>query len=178
MNTNSRFVHIMLESNAWATGVLIDACKGLSDEQFHLPFEIGPGSIHNTLRHIIGAMLRWADRIGRRSVRPSIESNPQPLSVSALRAELDRAAAELTEVSRQITAADAWDEQIEFAIPNGPSHRFSRAAALVHVITHGAHHRAQVLNMLRRLGRPSLGVDLDVVEWECVSTGQLESPRF
>ena len=41
------------------------------------------------------------------------------------------------------------------------------------VLTHGVHHRAQILNMRRQLGLPPIGLDLDVVEWACVESGQL-----
>ena len=40
------------------------------------------------------------------------------------------------------------------------------------------HHRAQALNIRRRLGLPALGLDLDVVEWEAMQTGQLSPVTF
>mgnify|MGYP001407137164 CR=1 FL=1 len=45
------------------------------------------------------------------------------------------------------------------------SHRFTVGAAIVHVTNHGMHHRAQCMNMLRRLGRP-VNADLDELEWQ------------
>lgn len=73
------------------------------------------------------------------------------------------------------SAASGRDQSLmEFSTPEGAAFTFSRAAAIVHVLTHGVHHRAQCLNMLRRLGRPLTGVDLDPIEWECVQTGQMQ----
>lgn len=49
------------------------------------------------------------------------------------------------------------------------SYRFSLAAMLVHVTTHGTHHRGQCLNMLRRLGIPGVSdrlPDIDVLDRE------------
>jgi uncharacterized damage-inducible protein DinB len=43
--------------------------------------------------------------------------------------------------------------------------RFGRGTAMVHIATHGMHHRAQALNMLRRLGVTDLP-ELDAVAWE------------
>ena len=40
----------------------------------------------------------------------------------------------------------------------------TRSAALLHVLTHGMHHRAQCLNMLRQLGVSPLPLSA-VVEW-------------
>ena len=39
--------------------------------------------------------------------------------------------------------------QMQFA---EKTYHFTRAGALVHALTHGTHHRAQCLNMLKRLG--------------------------
>ncbi|MFN0010846.1 MAG: DinB family protein [Phycisphaerales bacterium] len=69
--------------------------------------------------------------------------------------------------------------------PAGPPHppgsiktyTFTRAAVLAHVTTHGYHHRAQCLNMLRQLGAPVPGVtdgypELSAVDWQA----EVESP--
>lgn len=161
--------------NLWATRVLVDDARRLTEDQFHRRFEIGPGSIHDTLRHIIGAMRRWADRIGGRAVRPSIEDEDPRYAARELRVLLDGAGNDLNGVAAEIDARQGWHETLEFVMPDGSkTYRFTRVAAMSHVLTHGMHHRAQVLNMRRRLGLPALGLDLDVVEWECVKTGQIE----
>jgi uncharacterized damage-inducible protein DinB len=58
----------LLAHNHWATGEILDRCRPLSHEQFHQSFDIGPGSLHDTLTHIISAMRRWADRIAEQPV--------------------------------------------------------------------------------------------------------------
>ncbi len=163
---------ILFGHNLWATRLLLERSRELSDEQFHRRFEIGPGSVHDTLRHIVGAMLRWADRIGQREVRPSIEKNGRRYSPDELIELLTQADAELRAVADTLTAEDRWGQIMEFAAPSGRTWRFSRAAAMAHVLTHGVHHRAQVLNIRRQLGLAALGYDLDVVEWECIESGQ------
>ena len=52
---------------------------------------------------------------------------------------------------------------------DGPEFTFTRGVALTHVLVHGTHHRAQCLNMLRRLDVPGVSdrlPDLDVNEWQ------------
>lgn len=164
-------VEMLIRYNSWTTGVLIDDAANLSHEQFHQRFDIGLGSVHDTLRHIVGAMLRWADRIGGRPLRPSIESG-EPLTPARLRESLVQADAELREAAT-LAEARGWDTEIEFPRDHGPPYHFTQLAAMLHVLTHGTHHRAQVLNMRRRLGLPQFPLDLDVVEWECMATGQL-----
>jgi uncharacterized damage-inducible protein DinB len=51
----------------------------------------------------------------------------------------------------------------------GKTHRFTLGAALVHVTTHGMHHRAQCLNMLRHLGAPGVSdrlPEIDPLDWQ------------
>ena len=158
MNNTAR----LLQHNAWATRVLLERCRSLTPQQFQQRFDIGPGSLHDTLRHIIGAMLRWSDRIADQPVRASIEKNPNPQTPDELLVLLDRAGRELEEVASRVDRDGRHDEmmQAEFR----PEH-FTRGTAMVHVLTHGIHHRAQALNMFRRLGVTDLP-DLDVIEWE------------
>lgn len=66
---------ILLGHNLWATRVVLQAAAALDADAFQQRFEIGPGSLHDTLRHIVGAMLRWADRIADRPLRASIEAD-------------------------------------------------------------------------------------------------------
>jgi uncharacterized damage-inducible protein DinB len=106
-------------------------------------------------------------------VRPSIEKNGRRYGPDELIELLVQADAELRAVAEAVTASGRWGEIMEFTTTEGRTWRFTRATAMAHVLTHGMHHRAQVLNMRRQLGLPPLGYDLDVVEWECVETGQM-----
>lgn len=170
---NPETLEILSGHNAWATRVLIDDAAKLTDAQLQQRFEIGPGSIHDTLRHIIGAMLRWADRIGGRPVRESIQRDDRRFTTDELRTLLQQADGELRHVAAELDARNGWRERMEFVMEADKTYFFTRAAAMLHVLTHGMHHRAQIVNMRRQLGRPPLGLDLDVVEWECVQTGQI-----
>ena len=165
----------LLEHNHWATRVLLERCQAISPAQFSQRFEIGPGSLHDTFRHIIGAMIRWTDRIGARSVRPSIEGDPRTLTTDELLVMLESAAINL----RQAVLLAAADPQLDVVMSMEPTHpsgaiSFTRRAAILHVLTHGMHHRAQVSNMLRRLGHND-SPDTDVIEWELVRHTQQPS---
>jgi uncharacterized damage-inducible protein DinB len=160
---------ILLGHNRWANRELLIRCGDLSDSQFHRCFEIGPGSLHDTLTHIIGAIFRWSDRIGGSPLRPSIEGrapgDPAPMTrrpVQELLALNDQAcadfAAAVTQVRPQLAEARDWTL--------GPdTYRFTVSAAVIHVTNHGMHHRAQGMNMLRHLGKP-MNADLDELEWQ------------
>lgn len=160
---------IPFHHNAWATRQQLEMCRPLTEAQFHRPFEIGCGNLHDTFVHIIGAMDRWADRIAGVPLGPRKE-DPTHRSIDELVTMLDRAAAKLEKSARRLIDENRLDEMMEFPGPEGqPPYRFRRASAMVHVTTHGVHHRAQIFNMLRHLGVKQT-LDLDPVEWELAAT--------
>lgn len=171
-------LHILLKHDAWATRTLILASKPLSNEQLHHPFDIGHGSIHDTLTHVIGAMLRWSDRISGRPLRTGPDRIATPLTPDQLLRELDVAADDLYETARRIDSDGRLNHDITIKDASGRSYAFSNAAALVHVTTHGMHHRAQIVNMRRRLGLPPIGLDLDPCEWDMVDRGTMNMPEL
>ncbi len=172
MATQPDLLAILLDHNRWATEALLDDLAQREPAALHHRFEIGPGSIHDAILHIIGAMLRWTDRIDERPLRPSIEDDPRQRSVAELRELLRRADGELRELLVSLDSSGRLGESLSLIFENR-AYRVTKAAAALHVLTHGMHHRAQVLNMRRQLGWPPLALDLDVVEWECTQTGQL-----
>jgi len=176
-HASSEPLSIALEHNSWATREVLRACAALNDSQWHRRFEMGPGSLHDTLTHIVGAMFRWADRIDGppRAVRPSIEdgSRRTPAELMTL---LDSAAADLAG-----SAERACSRGLETALDmtlGGQSYRFTLGAMLVHVTTHGMHHRAQCLNMLRQLAVPGVSdrlPEIDVLEWQIRSAAAFQN---
>src|SRR4051812_8671471 len=135
-----RTLDILLQHNAWATCELIAYCRSLSDDELDRPFEIGPGSIRQTLSHVVGAMERWAKRIGGEALE-----SPPPSSSNESADELHRrcnaAQAALRAVAERVSREGRLDEVMSFQSPSHPEFHFTRASALVHVTTHGMHHR-------------------------------------
>lgn len=161
---------IPFRHNAWATRVLLERCRALSPEDFHRRFPIGPGCLHDALLHVIGAMARWSDRIAEREVRPMPQGGPAK-SPEEMLALLAAAADDLERVAAHVYAESRGGERIAFANPaGGPPWHFRKAAALVHVTTHGMHHRAQALNMLRHLNVDPLP-EIDAMDWELAEGG-------
>lgn len=150
-------IAILLVHNRWATRNLIDACAALSKEQFHQRFEMGPGSLHDTITHILGAMRGWGDLLAGREQRARLEGEERtPRELGAL---LDELADDLESSAR----AHPPEEEVTGS-RGGREYTFTRGGVLTHVTTHGMHHRAQCLNMLRQLGVESLPPSA-VVEW-------------
>ena len=148
---------ILLAHNHWATRQVIDACDALTNEQFHQSFDIGPGSLHDTVTHILGAMRGWGDMLAQRDIRSRPEENRH--TVDDLRTLLDEIAIDLSESARSHP-----NDEIVTATRGGKTYSFTRGGVLTHVTTHGMHHRGQCLNMLRHLRVDPLP-PVSVVEW-------------
>ncbi|MCH8152670.1 MAG: DinB family protein [Planctomycetes bacterium] len=150
-------IDILLRQNCWATRNLLESCEALPSEQFHQRFEIGPGSLHDTITHILAAMRGWGDMLAGRDQRPRLEGEQRtPQELLGL----------LDEISDDLEAsakAHPMDEMVSGS-RGGKSYTFARGGVLTHVTTHGMHHRAQCLNMLRKLGVDPLP-PCAVVEW-------------
>ena len=162
--TQSDPLEILLAHNLWATRKLLETCAVLSPEQFHRRFDMGPGSVHDTVTHILGAMRGWSDVLGQREQRPRLEGTQR--SVPELISLLDQIAADFASLAH----AHPLDEAVA-ASRGGKSYSFARGAVLTHVTTHGVHHRAQCLNMLRRLGVSPVPPS-SVLEWMREESGQ------
>jgi uncharacterized damage-inducible protein DinB len=57
----------LLDDYHWANRQSLGVCRALSEEQFHKRFEIGLGTLHDTLTHILSDMRGWTE--GQRSRR-------------------------------------------------------------------------------------------------------------
>ncbi|MGA3067049.1 MAG: DinB family protein [Tepidisphaeraceae bacterium] len=149
---------ILLKHDKWATGQILHACASLTPEQFHRKFEMGPGSLHNVLLHMISAQRGWTDALNGREFRPLMDPNP-PRSVDELVKMHEEIADEFAATARKFPVDDTIKRD-----RGGKVYTFTRGAVITHVTTHGMHHRAQCLNMLRHVGVSPLP-PTSVVEW-------------
>ncbi len=161
---------ILLGHNRWANREVLQRCDALPEAEFHRRFDIGPGSLHDTMTHIVACIFRWSDRIGGVALRPSIDGrsagdDPAPMtrrSVSEL-IGLNKKACD--DFARVVADQRARLAEVREWVFGNEQYRFTVGAAIVHVTNHGMHHRAQCMNMLRQLGKP-VNADLDELEWQ------------
>jgi uncharacterized damage-inducible protein DinB len=156
---------ILIAHHRWGTKTVLDACVALSEDQFHRRFEMGVGSLHDTLLHIVRCVEGWTARVqdvdwprqpeSTHRVAELIEMNDESVDrLADLVAKYRREDALGIVVSKTFYPADASPIDV----------RFTRGAAITHCLVHGTHHRAQALNMLRQLGVAPLP-ELDVMDW-------------
>jgi uncharacterized damage-inducible protein DinB len=150
---------ILLEHDTWATRQMLLACEKLTAEQFGRKFDMGPGSLQATITHMIAAMNAWTDTLAQRPNRPRVDQGSVAYSVAQLLQMLEESAGEFAAVAK----GHAMDEVVT-RVREGKEYKFTRGAVITHVATHGMHHRAQCLNMLKQLGVKPLPLS-SVVEW-------------
>jgi uncharacterized damage-inducible protein DinB len=156
----SDLLQILLSHDRWASTQLLDACGKLAADGFHRRFDIGPGSLHDTVTHVVAAMRAWTESLAGVDPRPRLDADGQRRTPEQLRS--------LLEESWQGFSAEArrrpLGETVTRRLRDGRTLTMTRAAALAQVTTHGMHHRAQCLNMLRQLGVKPLPPS-SVAEW-------------
>jgi uncharacterized damage-inducible protein DinB len=151
----------LLRHDAWTTRQLLLRAQELSDAQLDRPFDIGHRSLRCTLGHIISQMEFWCDAMQRQPYRWKIEPDN---SIETMLARLDTVTPELLTLATQIAAHQL--EDAAFIAPLEPTARMiPLGTALAHLPTHGTHHRAQCLYMLKLLGLEDLP-EGDAFSWE------------
>jgi uncharacterized damage-inducible protein DinB len=152
-------IDILLEHDKWATQQILLACQKLTAEQFAQKFDVGPGSLQATTTHIIGAIRAWTDTLAVRPQRARPENNSVPYSPAQLLEMLDESTGEFMVIARSHPL-----EEIVKRTREGKEYSFTRGVVITHVTTHGMHHRAQCLNMLKHLGVNPLPLS-SIAEW-------------
>jgi uncharacterized damage-inducible protein DinB len=142
----------LFSHNSWGNEKLFDVAVLLSDEQLDRRFDIGPGTLRETMRHIYGAERVWYERVGGPG-RETLPHSRDLSDVEDIHAWACRLSAARTAWIDSL-ADGALDGPIAYVGSDGQRHTARLGDILLHVCNHGVHHRAQVLNMLRRLGVP------------------------
>ncbi len=146
----------------WATGQVLTAAAGFSDEQLDRAFEMGLGSLRRTLLHILGAEQWWRTNwlVGPGQPFPDAGAKRSLAEIRAALGEAtQRRAADFAAIDSAALA------QIVTAQPRPDvTRRFPLGVVLTQLCTHGTHHRAQAINMVRRLGGAAPA--LDYIIWQ------------
>jgi uncharacterized damage-inducible protein DinB len=146
---------------AWTLRHMIVRCQEVTREQLHVTFDMGHGSLHETLTHIIGNLEVWTDLMREQGVRsrPPIEDE-----AATYLARFDAAMADFSACARTLAAQDRLDDTYLDVLDNPPKAK-SFGGTLLHLLTHTTVHRWEVQHMLTRLGLPDV-IEGDALSWE------------
>lgn len=137
----------MLRYNRWATLTLIEACRGLHDDQLDTRIPAVSGSVRELLMHVVGGQQTFALRTRGRQHEGELSRNaPWP--------GFDTLLALATQSSDELVAiAESLDHDEDVDLPwMGKTYRFPKSFFLVHAVEHGAEHRTEIKVALASLG--------------------------
>ena len=146
--------------NDWANNCVRHTAADLNDEQLDRPFDMGAGHLRGTLAHIYGAERAWYERCAG----PEADTLPHSRDTHTLD-DLRQASKRLATLRDNWLATFADADLVREICYTKDEHTYTHALrdVLLHVCNHGVHHRAQAINMLRRLGKRVPMLDLLVM---------------
>ncbi len=152
------------EHHVWATLRVIDACRGLTEEQLTAGSEGVYGAILPTLRHIVGGDRSYLELLSGGALPPIDEEVEAALGLDDMRAIMEANGPVWAEViGRDLDPTTVVvrhrDDGSESGAPLG--------VRLAQAIHHGTDHRSQVCTLLTRLGIEPPAIDV----WDYAASG-------
>lgn len=144
--------------NDWANDLLMDAAKSLGDDKLDQAFEMGIGTFRKTMLHIESAERYWLAH-WRGESHPTWQELDDTTGLAALadawsvvRQQREACLESLDDsaLMREVTAEPGKDMFLTFRL----------GETMLQVVTHGTHHRAQALNMLRHVANVSMPMSM------------------
>ena len=147
----------MLEHDRWATAVLLDQSRTLSDAQLDRSFDIGHRTIRATFLHMIPNVEFWT----RLMAGQIVEGEPEEASISELTQLHERSYDGFARQARRFRD----DGRLNDAYVDHYQVRKSLGGTILMVIQHNAEHRTEIVHMLTRLGAPNVP-EVDLGVWD------------
>ena len=139
----------------WATFQLLELLQNADAAALDCDFGFGHGTIRKTLTHILDVEAKWAAILNG---RPDSFQPAGTLEIAEMSSRFDLLYGQAAERIAKLN--DAAAQQLVTATLGGISLKLRVNEALVQLCCHGTHHRAQLVNMLRHIGRPVPPSDL------------------
>lgn len=156
MNDLDRF-RAFLRYSEWANAQLLHASAGLSGEKLDQPFDMGRGSLRKTLLHLWAGESVWLARWNGQSDTPWPDEE-RKADVPNIDEQFRQVYSERTALLATLKDADV-DRVVTYRDSKGSLFKATLGDMIMQGIVHSIHHRAQAVNMLRRLGADAPEVD-------------------
>ncbi len=155
---NVQDFRLLYDFDSWANRRIVEACEGLSEEQFTRNLGNSFPSVRDTLFHICGAEWIWLERWHGRSPTaiPSAADYPHLDAVRRRWAEVER---DLLDYVASLTPEDL-KRVMSFQTLAGVPYSQPLWQCLQHLANHGTYHRGQIVTMFRQLGAKPVGTDM------------------
>jgi uncharacterized damage-inducible protein DinB len=139
--------------NKWANLELLDACKGLSQEQLQLTAPGAYGTIGATFVHMLAAEQRYVRRLA--GVPPALSEKDDFPGIEALKEHATRSGDALVAAAAGLQPEDTTDADYD-----GTTVKLRRSLIVVQAIHHGNDHRTQIGGILDTYSLPHPNIDV------------------
>lgn len=147
--------------NDWANEQLLLAAGQVGDGRLDQPFDMGLGSIRATLMHIIIGEDTFLKR-GQGQVEAKWGDEKERVIVVQMKERLADTQRRRDAFFSTLTDSELPKKRV-YRDSYGSLYSTTLGDLIVQVCTHSMHHRAQVVNMLRRVGANA--PELDYIYW-------------
>lgn len=156
MHDLERF-NAFLRYSEWANGQLVHASAGLTNEKLDEPFDMGRGSLRKTLLHLWAGESVWLARWKGQTETPWPDEE-QKADVPNIDERFRLVYSERAAFMATLKDAD-FGRVVTYRDSKGSLYKATLGDMIMQGIVHSIHHRAQAVNMLRRLGATAPEVD-------------------
>jgi len=139
MNDYSPAIFNLVEYEVWCNLRAVEFLAGLTVSEYRRDFGFGLRTPHRTMSHIADVMRGWSRCVGPQIERPSWPGYDESETLESLR-------------TRIIEVGKSWLAAAEASHKQGVLGSERRLNHLLHLVTHGTHHRGQLLSMITLLG--------------------------
>ena len=139
MSDYSATIFNLVEYEVWCNLQAAEFLARLSEVECRRDFGFGLRTPHRTISHIADVMRAWSGCVGPRIEQPSWPKYDESETIESIR-------------KRIADVGDSWLAAAKESHEKGILDDERRLNQLFHLVTHGTHHRGQLLSMFTLLG--------------------------
>jgi uncharacterized damage-inducible protein DinB len=156
METLSTFAELF-RYNDHADRMVFTAAAKLSNEQLDRALDLGLGSVRRICRHMLAGEATWLSRMSG-TVEARWPNELQTMPIADMLRELEQVWLQRNQFIATLTPQHL-DRMQEYRDSKGSLFRATLSEMLIQCTVHSTHHRAQVVNGIRRVGGKPPEVD-------------------
>ena len=147
----------LFDYNYWARDRQMEACAGLTAEQFLAPMGNSFPSLRDTLTHLAAVEWLWLERWRGQAPRTLLAPEEFP-TLTALAQRWRTVEREMREFVAGLSEADL-DRPVTIVNTRGKEWTYTLGRMILHLLHHQSYHRGQVTALLRQVGAVPPKVD-------------------
>jgi len=140
----------LFDHNYWARDRQLQACAGLTGDQFLRPLGNSYPSLRDTLTHLLAVEWLWLERWRGRAPRTLLAPEDLP-TLAALSQRWRTVEREMREYLAGLSE-EALERPATYVNTRGQTWTYTLWRMILHLLQHQSYHRGQVTALLRQLG--------------------------